>query len=239
MIKSLLKVMSFFASAGLLLGGCDNGNADVTIFDSPPEVTVSKPNSVTSNVDFTMKLNFRDGADPSISSSPLSGATWEIKLGPAVVQSGTLDLSGVLQDVDVPVTALAIGTPSDDINTYNLYTLRVIAEDQNANKDTVDVPFRVVGSVGIIGDATPGGWGASTAMTRDSSDPDLYRINNLVLTSGEAKFRADDAWGINWGSAAFPSGTGTINGANILGITPGTYNVTLNVSTGAYNFVKL
>ncbi|QOI98054.1 MAG: hypothetical protein HRU69_11410 [Flammeovirgaceae bacterium] len=238
MIKFLPKITAFFVSVGLIVSGCDNGNADVTIFDSPPEVTVSKPNSVTSNVNFTMKLRFRDGADPSISSSPLSSATWEITLGPTVIQSGSLDLSGVLQDVDVPVTALAIGTPSDDINTYNLYNLRVIAEDQNANKDTVDVPFRVVGTVGIIGDATPGGWGASTAMTRDASDPDLYKITNVVLTSGEAKFRADNFWGINWGAAAFPSGTGTFNGANISGITPGTYDVTLNVSTGAYNFVK-
>ncbi len=237
-MKSLLKIVSFVIPIGLLTSGCDNGNADVTIFDSPPEVTVLKPNSVTSNVDFSMQLKFRDGADASISSSPLSSATWEIKLGPTTVQSGSLGLSGVQQDVAVQVDALAIGTPSDDINTYNLYTLRVIAEDQNANKDTVDVSFRVVGTVGLIGDATPGGWGASTAMTRDSSDPDVYKLTNVVLTTGEAKFRADNFWGINWGAAAFPSGTGTFNGANIAGIIPGTYDVTFNVSTGAYNFVK-
>lgn len=87
-------------------------------------------------------------------------------------------------------------------------------------------------SIGIIGNATPGGWDADTDMT-DNGDG-TYSI--LVgLLDGFVKFRADDDWAVNWGSGDFPTGTGTQNGADIP-VTFGLYQVTLNVETGEYSF---
>lgn len=55
-----------------------------------------------------------------------------------------------------------------------------------------------VTTYGIIGDATPGGWDASTALT-PSADY-LYWEGEVELKgSGELKFRANDAWDINLG----------------------------------------
>ncbi len=105
------------------------------------------------------------------------------------------------------------------------------------NSETGDYSFNEVGnyaSVGIIGDATPGGWEMDTDMIQDENDPTIWRLA-MELTDGEAKFRADDAWDVNWGGAEFPIGVATPGGANIP-VEAGEYNITFNTLTGEYNF---
>lgn len=89
-------------------------------------------------------------------------------------------------------------------------------------------------TIGIIGDATPGGWDSDTDMTPTGAVPGEVSVT-ITLTDGSAKFRAYDDWPWNWGSGDFPSGTGTQDGDNIP-VTAGTYTVKLNVNTGAYSF---
>jgi len=88
-------------------------------------------------------------------------------------------------------------------------------------------------TIGIIGSATPGGWDADTPMNQDASNPDLW-VDTLGLVDGAAKFRADEAWTVQWGGTDFPSGNGAA-GADIP-VTAGDYLVTLNTETGDYNF---
>lgn len=89
-------------------------------------------------------------------------------------------------------------------------------------------------SIGIIGNATPGGWGDDTDMAEDATAVGVVKLN-ITLTAGEAKFRANNDWKFNWGGSGFPTGTGTQNGPNIP-VPAGTYNVTFNVNTGEYSF---
>ncbi len=91
--------------------------------------------------------------------------------------------------------------------------------------------------VGVIGPATPNGWGGPDVdLTKNPTNP--YKFSRvLTLVDGELKFRADDDWGVNWGASTFPSGIGVQNGANIP-IQGGTYFVTLNSLTGEYRFLK-
>lgn len=105
------------------------------------------------------------------------------------------------------------------------------------NSETGDYSFTEIGnfgSVGIIGDATPGGWEVDTDMIQDANDPSIWRLA-VELIDGEAKFRADDDWAVNWGGADFPLGVATQDGANIP-VEAGEYNVTFNTLTGEYNF---
>lgn len=90
-------------------------------------------------------------------------------------------------------------------------------------------------TIGIIGSATERGWDASTPMEMSASDPHQWTLT-LRLTVGEAKFRANDNWSVNWGSASFPSGTGVQDGQNIPIPGSGYYRVSFNDVTGAYNF---
>jgi hypothetical protein len=94
----------------------------------------------------------------------------------------------------------------------------------------------IYSTVGLIGPATPiGTWDSDVDMTKDAVDESFWFINSIDLTDGEAKFRAEDAWAVNWGLAQWPSGVGTQDGPNIP-ITAGTYKVTLNSATGEYAF---
>nr|WP_262907925.1 T9SS type A sorting domain-containing protein [Hymenobacter sp. 15J16-1T3B] len=91
-------------------------------------------------------------------------------------------------------------------------------------------------TVGIIGSATAAGWNTSTPMMLVSAtDPHTWTIT-LQLTPDEVKFRANNDWGVNWGAATFPTGTGVANGPNIPIQTAGRYTVLFNDVTGAYQF---
>lgn len=87
-------------------------------------------------------------------------------------------------------------------------------------------------SIGIVGTAV-GSWDVDVVMA--TSDNVHYTLNNHVFAAGQAKFRQDGAWTTNWGANAFPTGTGTQNGANIP-VPAGTYTVTFNRTTGEYTF---
>lgn len=70
----------------------------------------------------------------------------------------------------------------------------------------------------------------------NTTDNVTFTLQNFtLLANGELKFRQDGAWTINWGNPAWPSGIGTQGGSNILAVA-GTYNVTFNITTGAYSF---
>ena len=74
--------------------------------------------------------------------------------------------------------------------------------------------FGQINTVGIISTATPGGWDSDTSMVQRRQRPNVWTLT-IKLTDGEAKFRTNDAWDINWGSSDFPSGTATQNGPNM------------------------
>lgn len=87
-----------------------------------------------------------------------------------------------------------------------------------------------VDSWGIIGDATPGGWGTDTDMTlvADKSD-DLtyvYTCDLHLLGGKQIKFRANDDWAINLGEN---DGIMKAGGDNIKIDEDGDYTVTLSL----------
>lgn len=90
-------------------------------------------------------------------------------------------------------------------------------------------------SIGMIGDFS--NWSTDEVMT--TSDNVIYTTTGFTFTvTGGVKFRQDADWAINWGDAAFPSGTGTQGGANIP-VPAGTYDVTFNITTGEYSFTAV
>jgi hypothetical protein len=87
-------------------------------------------------------------------------------------------------------------------------------------------------SIGFLGAFS--GWGNDVIM--NTTDNENYAVGAYTfLVTGELKFRQDGAWATNWGAATFPAGVGTQGGANIP-VPAGTYNITFNRTTGAYNF---
>ena len=91
-------------------------------------------------------------------------------------------------------------------------------------------------SIGVIGTATNGGWDSDTDLTQDTGNPHIW-TGEITLSDGELKFRANDAWDVNWGGPGMPSGYGVPGGDNIQ-VTGGTYFIWFNDITGEYAFLN-
>lgn len=89
---------------------------------------------------------------------------------------------------------------------------------------------------GIIGSATPGGWGASTAMTFNVADGSWSITVNLI-GGQELKFRANNDWGINLGDDSPRDNKPEYNGGNIPIAADGNYTITLELGiAGNYSY---
>ena len=93
--------------------------------------------------------------------------------------------------------------------------------------------------IGLVGDGTSVGWPGDAnptpdiQLTQSEFDPHLWYVNDIALTDGPIKFRANLAWDVNWGSDTFPSGLATQNGPDIPA-TEGVYDLWFNDITGRY-----
>lgn len=89
-------------------------------------------------------------------------------------------------------------------------------------------------TIGITGD-----FNAWSQVKNDipmiSSDNINWTLDYTFNSNSTLKFRKDNSWTVNWGSAAFPTGFGVQDGADIP-VLKGTYKITFNSNTGAYNF---
>lgn len=89
---------------------------------------------------------------------------------------------------------------------------------------------------GIIGDATPGGWGEDTDMSFAPGKGKYEWTVTLPLEGGKKiKFRENDSWDNNLGAA----GSGPElkdGGADIAVETSGNYTVTLNLAPAGYTY---
>jgi hypothetical protein len=68
-----------------------------------------------------------------------------------------------------------------------------------ANTQDLTYELTLIQSFGLIGDATPGGWGNSTPMSYDANRK--VWETTADLTNGALKFRANNEWTINYGPA--------------------------------------
>lgn len=90
-------------------------------------------------------------------------------------------------------------------------------------------------TIGIIGDATPGGWDSDTDLTPSADF--LTWTATVALGEGGFKFRFNDDWALSLGGSTENL---TTDGGNIDSPGKGTYQVTLDFSTVPYTakFVK-
>ena len=143
--------------------------------------------------------------------------SWDTNWGATAFPDGTGTAGG--PDIPVPTTGYYKVTFNSESGAYTFTALTT----------------PTFGTVGIIGSATPGGWDNDTNLTKDPTDEHVW-TGTVTLTDGAAKFRANDAWDINWGAANYPSGYGFGNGPDIP-VKAGTYFVRLNDATGEYAFM--
>ncbi|WP_243348882.1 SusE domain-containing protein [Parabacteroides sp. FAFU027] len=91
-------------------------------------------------------------------------------------------------------------------------------------------------SIGLIGAFNS--WGGDFALSAMNFDPHIWSTIFTQEATGELKFRANNGWGINWGSTSLPFGIGALNGSNIT-LEKGKYYVQINTITGHYMFLPV
>jgi len=137
--------------------------------------------------------------------------SWTVNWGGTTFPSGTAVPGGG----DIPLTA----------GFYN-----VAFNYSQLNYNFIQVPVTIIGS---------GAQGWETDVPMVSTDGgSTFSISNITLLNGLVKFRANGSWSKNWGSIDFPTGIGSQNGSDIPTVA-GTYNITFNRITGAYNFQQV
>ncbi|MGP1492999.1 MAG: Outer membrane protein SusF domain-containing protein [Prevotella fusca] len=103
----------------------------------------------------------------------------------------------------------------------------VMAEPAGFYKVDVDLTsqaltYTAINRVGVIGSATAGGWDSDQAMTYNAAEK-CWEIKGITLTEGEMKFRANNAWELDWGGSLADI---TYKGGNIK-VAAGKYNIKL------------
>ncbi|MCH7401890.1 SusE domain-containing protein [Belliella kenyensis] len=108
-----------------------------------------------------------------------------------------------------------------------------------ANLDDLTYELEKVGTWGIIGDATPGGWNTETPMLFDRDENVLKITLNLVV--GKFKFRTEDnTWAQNYGASS-EAGIAVFDGSDIDITEAGNYTIILDMKTPweiRYSFTK-
>ncbi|MDH5399775.1 MAG: SusF/SusE family outer membrane protein, partial [Cyclobacteriaceae bacterium] len=139
---------------------------------------------------------------------------WAVNWGAADFPAGT----GIQDGANIPIA------------TAGYY--KIVFDDKTGNYTVTALAGDVYTTIGVIGDATPGGWGADTDLTQDANNVHIWS-GTVTLTDGEIKFRAENDWAVNWGSDTYPSGYGIGNGPNIP-VMAGTYTLYFNDVSGQY-----
>lgn len=121
------------------------------------------------------------------------------------------------------------GKLSDDGGAGNLSVAQAGLYWCNVNTANLSYSVTLINTIGVIGDATPNGWDASTPLTTTDN---LIWTGTIAFKGGEFKFRANDGWDINLGGAISDL---TQGGDNIASPGEGNYEVTLDLSTLPYS----
>jgi hypothetical protein len=141
------------------------------------------------------------------------------ELNSAVLNSGFKPFVEHSIDIRVKSTLGGVGSTPQ---VSNFYTIKV-------------TPYPSWPNWGIIGSATPTGWGSDTNLDYDL-DTKKYSIT-LDMVVGEFKFRLDDAWTLNYGddgnNLSLEAG-----GANIPITAAGSYTIVADFTAKTYTIKK-
>lgn len=102
----------------------------------------------------------------------------------------------------------------------------------------VPAPTTTYTSISMIGTAS-GDWSTDVDMVQSTFDPHVWVKKNVLMNSGEFKFRANHAWTTSWGVANEFFGVATKSGGNIPLTTSFHYDVYFNDITGEYSAIPV
>ncbi len=155
---------------------------------------------------------------------------YKLQINDEVIIGGITELNSDVTHLEFNIAALTAGYAPSVASDIPVTVVAIISDEVSVVSEPVIykvTPFE--NSWGLIGDATPGGWDNSTALSYDGDAGTYSGIIDIV--DGSMKFRKNNAWADQLGSA---DGT-TIMGENNL--TRGGNEATFTMQAGRYNFI--
>ncbi len=135
---------------------------------------------------------------------------WDVSYGGTTFPSG----DAVQNGSNIPVTP-------------GYYTVTFVNNTTPKTYNFSQTPITMIGSGAE-------GWSTDVAMT--STDGGItWTKDNYTLQSGGLKFRANNAWVLNWGGVFGATGTAVPNGGDFQTVA-GSYNISFNRLTGVFSF---
>lgn len=107
--------------------------------------------------------------------------------------------------------------------------------DKGIDINAANTAIGTASSWGIVGDATPNGWGGPDTSLHQTATANVF-TGYFNLTDGSLKFRKNNDWAFNYGDNGL-DGTIEDGGANIPA-KAGLYKITLDLNTSTYKIEK-
>lgn len=232
-IKLLIAFLSFFTFS------CTDDVETRIVPDKATGINLLSPNSTFNLVLDGSKLNnlattfvWNDSAKSTTTNYSVEAAKSGTNFtNPVVIGTPT---TSTFKDVTVgalDTAAKALGLPA---LVEGAMDIRIKSASGTSNVFTIKVtPYQP--NWGIIGDATPNGWGSSTDMVYNPAT-DLYSIS-LRLSSGQFKFRLDNSWDTNFGDNG--NNLTLEPGGDNIPVTSGVYTIIANFKTKSYTITRV
>lgn len=130
------------------------------------------------------------------------------------------------------------GSGNIPITTAGYYKFTVDTAGLSYTLEPIADPSTNYSNVSIIGTVN-GNFDVDTQLTKSTFDPHLWTGKSVTLKSGEFKFRANNAWDVNWGGDSEFFGTATMGGGNIPLAAEWIYDVYFNDVSGSYTLIPV
>lgn len=241
-MKNIFKKSIILFSLLLVFGACDenefielNPEANTTLSLSTNSVVLTEETAMDNVLTVTW-------TDPEFGFD--AAATYKILMdfaggdftAPQIVSNGS-DLSKIFTGEELNGKMLSLGLVPEQETNVDFKIQVTLSDSQEMFSAPVTLNVTAYSSLldlstnlGVVGSATPGGWGNEDIpdlpfFTTDT--PDVY-VAYVTLRDGEIKFRKDNLWTENWGDTG-NDGVLDASGDNIA-VTAGTYKITVNMS---------
>ena len=135
------------------------------------------------------------------------------------------------KDADADPASFNIPTAGYYTFTMDTQTLTYTLIPYNASAATT---YTVIGYIGSSRTGTEAGWGDDTDMIQSTFDPHIWTLT-ISLFDGKGKFRANNAWDVNWGGdSAFSGFPANGTGGGDIPVAKSKYKIYFNDLDGSY-----
>ena len=245
-MKKLILRLTYIATLFTLFQACDdvervyyNDSAETILSLSDNDLVLSEDSAVNE----ILTLTWTD-PDYGFDAAALYSIQIDVQGGdfsnPQIISvGGSLDKTFTVEELNAKLLSLSMTPNEEGVASFRVKATlsqyqEIFSNTVNLNVTPYSSLLDLSTSLGVVGSATPGGWGNENIPDLKfytTSTTNVY-VAYVTLRDGEIKFRNNNDWSENWGD---DGNDGTLDpyGANIV-VTAGTYKIEANFSSMTY-----